>query len=452
MAQAGTSEIDRLQWGSLRDWGQLVRLPNVFTLLSDCVVATVVAAHLAWPVTAFIPVVVASLCAYWAGMILNDVVDLDEDRESRPDRPLVSGKISVALAGHVANGLLLLGPLIILAVMTFHTSQPIWLGIAFLASVLLSLAIRGYDSPIKRTPLGPPLMGMCRALNILMVGFSMLAVSGTGDEAIPSEPPPLAQRGHALLLISNRSSTSDRGFGNGLLNQIPNNQSSVETYRPADKFRSDPIPAEDPASAQGVPGGMGTAGPDTPGTDSAGTTDLPLTIPAADPLNAGDSISKPAGRASALHSLPNEIFPKPLLALAAGIGIYIFGVTVYARREEKESSPAGLVLGILLEVVGLVIIGCLPMWAAEDQPWTLNPRQGYPLLITLIGATVVNRGLAGVRHPVPRKVQLAVKHAILTLILIDAAVVLMWAGAWYGMLVVALLLPALSSAIRFRST
>ncbi|MEZ6074969.1 MAG: hypothetical protein R3C56_04610 [Pirellulaceae bacterium] len=47
---------------------------------------------------------------------------------------------------------------------------------------------------------------------------------------------------------------------------------------------------------------------------------------------------------------------------------------------------------------------------------------------------------------------MAVKHAILTLILIDAAVVLMWAGPWYGSAVAALLLPALSSAIRYRST
>ena len=37
-----------LAWGELRDWLQLVRLPNVFTLLSDCVAAAVVAVGLAW--------------------------------------------------------------------------------------------------------------------------------------------------------------------------------------------------------------------------------------------------------------------------------------------------------------------------------------------------------------------------------------------------------------------
>ena len=35
-------EIDELQWGTLRDWGQLVRLPNSFTLISDTVAAATI--------------------------------------------------------------------------------------------------------------------------------------------------------------------------------------------------------------------------------------------------------------------------------------------------------------------------------------------------------------------------------------------------------------------------
>lgn len=361
------ADVDHLHWGRLHDWAQLVRLPNVFTLLADCLAAAIVAAGLTWPLSAFLPTLLASLLAYWAGMILNDVVDLEEDREHRPDRPLVSGRISPVIAGHVASGMLLVGPILILAVMTTHASLPLWMGIAFLASVLLSLAVRTYDSPLKRTPLGPPLMGLCRTLNILMVGFSMLAVT----------------RGTSLA-----------------------------------------------AAQVSVPG-------DAPAVEK-------LLVDSLLPADARESVVIP--------ELPDVIFPRPLLVLAVGIGIYIFGVTVYARREERDSSPMWLLLGVLLEIGGLVVIGCLPFWAAEDQVWTLNPRQGYPLLILLIGLTVANRGIAGVLHPVPRKVQLAVKHAILTLILIDAAVVLMWAGAWYGCGVVMLLLPALSSSLRFRST
>lgn len=318
--------VDRLHWGSLADWSQLVRLPTAFTLLADVLAASIVAVGGIAPLGAGCLVLAASLCAYWAGMILNDVVDLEEDRQSRPTRPLAADRISPVIAGHVATGMLLVGPLMILAATTFFPSQPLWMGAAFACAVLLSLAVRAYDSPLKHTPLGPPLMGGCRALNILMVGCAMLSVNETAA------------------------------------------------------------------------------------------------------------------------------LPRSLVAMAIGMGLYITGVTLYARREERESSRIGLGVGLMFEVAGLVVIACLPLWADPPRAWTLDPRQGYPLLIGLIGLTVVNRGLAGVRHPVPRKVQLAVKHALLTLILLDAAIAMMWAGPWYGAAVAALLLPALAAAVRVRAT
>lgn len=325
-AASDPAEVDHLQWGTLRDWCELVRLPNVFTLFSDCIAAAIVAGTYLLPVTALVPTVVASLFAYWAGMILNDVVDIEEDKQHRPDRPLAANRISPTIAGHVATGLLLIVPILILGTTTLHTSQPLWMGAAFLSAVLLSLCIRSYDSVLKSTPIGPVLMGLCRSLNILMVGCTLFAV---------------------------------------------------------------------------------------------GTV---------------------------------EVLPQALVYLAGGIGLYIIGVTIYAQREESDSHATGLFLGLILEGAGLVVIGCLPRWAPEDMAWTLDPSRGYPLLIGLIGVTILNRGFAGVLHPVSRKVQLAVKHAILSLILIDAAIVLMWAGPWYGCAVVLLLLPALTSAIRFRST
>lgn len=323
----GDLPIDALHWGSLREWAQLVRLPNIFTLFSDGLAAAIVATGLLVPLTALLPTLAASLCAYWAGMILNDVVDLEEDRRERPTRPLASGAISPVIAGHIANGMLLVAPILILAVTTFHTTDPLWMGAAFVAAVLLVLTVRLYNSSLKQTLLGPLLMGLCRGLNILMVGWTMFSVS------------------------------------------------------------------------------------------------------------------------------PGEQFPRPLLFFALGIGLYILGVTIYAHREEKQSYQAGLVGGLLLELAGLIVIAYLPYTATPPGPlWTLDPVRGYPLLVGLIGLTVLNRGFAGVLHPVSRKVQLAVKHAILTLILIDAAVVVMWAGTWYGAAIALLMIPALFSAVRFRST
>lgn len=319
-------DLDELNWGTFGDWAQLVRLPNSFTLISDTTAASLIVGSFLMPVTTFVLTLLASFCAYWAGMILNDVVDIEEDRLSRPSRPLPAGRVSPVLAGHVANGMLLIGPLLILFATTFHTSQKLWMGAAFASAILLSLTVRSYNSPLKHTFVGPVLMGLCRSLNILMAGCCMLSV-GESDMA-----------------------------------------------------------------------------------------------------------------------------PTALVWYAVAIGVYIMGVTVYAKREESDSGAGLLTFGVILEAAGLVLLAGFPVWSKTVHPWHLDPKLTYPLLMGLIGLTVVQRGLLGINHPVPRKVQLAVRHAILTLILIDAAVAAMWAGPWYGGAVALMLMPALLSALRFRST
>ncbi len=320
------ADLDELHWGTLGDWAQLVRLPNSFTLISDTTAASLIIGSYLMPVPAFVLTLLASFCAYWAGMILNDVVDIEEDRIARPTRPLPAGRISPVVAGHVANGMLLIGPLLILIATTVYSSQKLWMGAAFASACLLSLSVRSYNSALKHTFIGPVLMGLCRSLNILMAGCCMLAV--------------------------------------------------------------------------------------------------------------GES----------------KLEPIALVWYAAAIGVYIMGVTVYAKREETDSQVGMLTLGLCFEVAGLVLLAAFPIWSQTEHAWQLDPNLTYPLLMGLIGFTVVQRGMMGVNHPVPRKVQLAVRHAILTLILIDAAVAAMWAGPWFGGAVALLLMPALVSALRFRST
>ncbi|MCA9193687.1 MAG: UbiA family prenyltransferase [Planctomycetales bacterium] len=320
------SPVDELNWGRLADWAELVRLPNIFTLISNCIVAALVAIDSLGPGLTFVPVLLASMFFYWAGMILNDVVDIEKDREHRPSRPLPSGRISPVVAGHVATGFLLISPIIVLAITNFRKTPPLWMGAAFGSAVLLSLSIRAYDSILKSTPIAPILMGLCRTLNILMVGFTCLA------------------------------------------------------------------------------------------------------------LNAAETL------------------PPPLLAYSAAIGIYIFGVTIFARREDRQSWRAQLVFGLLFVLAGLTVIAILPRWAPENRNWPLPPLGGYLILVTLLGLTVAHRAVAAIAHPVPRKVQLSVRHAILSLIFIDATVGLMWGGTWYGILIVLLLLPTFASALKYRST
>ncbi len=86
------------------------------------------------------------------------------------------------------------------------------------------------------------------------------------------------------------------------------------------------------------------------------------------------------------------------------------------------------------------------------QQWQLDPWRAYPLLVGLVGVTVLNRGIQAVSHPVPRKVQLAVKHAILTLVLLGAAVAALSGGPIFGGSIAALLIPAMLIGAKFRST
>lgn len=141
---------------------QLVRLPNVFTAIADIMMGFLVTVGIFKP--QLVLLILASCSLYCAGMILNDVMDYDVDKEQRPSRPLPSGRIDVEWAKRLGFGLLGLGVAIATSV------SPASGGIAF----ALAIAIYAYDGPLKRTPLAPWVMGSCRALNVLL-GMSMAA-------------------------------------------------------------------------------------------------------------------------------------------------------------------------------------------------------------------------------------------------------------------------------------
>ena len=162
----------------LRAWAQLVRIPNTLTACADVLAGFTLAAGAWWQFTGIAPSLVAvalsSICLYWAGMVLNDVHDLAVDTAQRRNGPLVSGLIAVGTACKAGWALLLMG--IALASVsayllpTTDTTIPYWIVIG--TATVLATAIVAYDSPLKATPIGPILMGVCRGLNLL-VGVSL---------------------------------------------------------------------------------------------------------------------------------------------------------------------------------------------------------------------------------------------------------------------------------------
>lgn len=142
----------------LRTWLQLVRAPNLFTVPGDPVAGYLLASFGALE-PGLLWAVLASLCFYAAGLLLNDLADVAEDRAERPNRPLPSGAagpgaVRAVMLLFFASGLGLCGCL-----------GPWALGVG----AALTIAIAAYNLRSKRhAVLGPLNMGLCRGLSLLL--------------------------------------------------------------------------------------------------------------------------------------------------------------------------------------------------------------------------------------------------------------------------------------------
>jgi 4-hydroxybenzoate polyprenyltransferase len=315
----------------LQSYLELLRLPNVFTAVADVAMGFFFV-HASWAFSndvphAILPIGVwtiallasASALLYSAGMVLNDVFDLELDREEQPYRPLPSGRIPPGSARWLGWQLLTLGVMLASGAAVVLGKYPpartdsfilSWLP-AIVAAALAVLVVL-YNAGLKRTPLGPVAMGGCRMLNVLL-GMSVLR-----------EP------------------------------------WRIEHW-----------------------------------------------------------------------------------AVAAGIGIYIAGVTWFARNDARRSDRRQLIAATLVMLTGVGVVGGLP-WLT-DELWILRVVQPemwrwYMIVALLVGFVLV-RCLSAIIEPSPGPVRAAVRRSITALIFLDAAACFAGAGQFYAILVAVLVVP-----------
>lgn len=137
---------------------QLLRLPTVFTAMADILLGFILTHRSLEPWPKFAGLLAASSCLYLSGMVFNDVFDLRQDRLERPTRPIASGRVSIGSAVLLGLALMIIG------IGAAWTVGP-W---SLAVSGCLVPAILGYDGVLKRTPLGPLGMGLCRFLNVML--------------------------------------------------------------------------------------------------------------------------------------------------------------------------------------------------------------------------------------------------------------------------------------------
>ena len=143
---------------NLKPYLQLVRLPNLFTAAADSLAGFLMVRGALDRPSLWLPLCLASMAIYAAGIALNDLCDYRIDLEERPGRPLPSGRVTRRFAGGFGAIAMAMG--IGLAALSSPRS-------AIVAGALAGCVLL-YNLGLKRTPLGPIAMGSCRGLNLAL--------------------------------------------------------------------------------------------------------------------------------------------------------------------------------------------------------------------------------------------------------------------------------------------
>jgi 4-hydroxybenzoate polyprenyltransferase len=142
---------------TMRGYLELLRPPNIITAVADVLAGFAVSGlgntrALPW-------LLVATACLYGGGVVLNDVFDRHVDAVERPERPIPGRRVGVRNAAILGAVLLATG------VVSASRANGAALTIAAATAGFVLL----YDGWAKRHALaGPAVMGLCRALNLLL--------------------------------------------------------------------------------------------------------------------------------------------------------------------------------------------------------------------------------------------------------------------------------------------
>jgi 4-hydroxybenzoate polyprenyltransferase len=127
------------------------------------------------------------------------------------------------------------------------------------------------------------------------------------------------------------------------------------------------------------------------------------------------------------------------LCIAAGLALYILGVTVFARNEAGDIKRSGLMVGVLLLLCGLG----LDAWTIWRSPSPESVIQGSLMALLLFTLNILMRVTSVISKPSPRLVQKTVGLLLLSIIFLDAIIVFALTGnSRLAVLTIALVAPA----------
>jgi 4-hydroxybenzoate polyprenyltransferase len=140
-------------------------------------------------------------------------------------------------------------------------------------------------------------------------------------------------------------------------------------------------------------------------------------------------------------SVAGEFPPGWGLLLAVVVGVYVTGVTLFARSEATVSNQTDLTTAAAVIGASLLLALAVPALAQAraEYVWT---SLLFPYLLVAFGFYLALAVVPAIRSPAPNRVQSAVKRALLGLVLLDAILASSVVGP-FGLLLALLILPGL---------
>lgn len=142
-------------------------------------------------------------------------------------------------------------------------------------------------------------------------------------------------------------------------------------------------------------------------------------------------------------SVSAEPWTAPLWVIAGGVGLYIVGVTAFARREAAESSRVQLSVGLVILLAGIATVASAPSVATGNEWPPFHVQANWYVFWALFGMLIAYRCLRAVMDPRRELVQAAVRNSIFALVIMDAAACLAVQEMVWGIVIVLLLVPML---------
>ncbi|HIM31700.1 MAG TPA: hypothetical protein EYG57_19395 [Planctomycetes bacterium] len=132
------------------------------------------------------------------------------------------------------------------------------------------------------------------------------------------------------------------------------------------------------------------------------------------------------------------------IMIAGGIGVYIAGITWFARTEAAEASHRGrLSFALVHMLIGISLLMLFPEWSQGERKWFLGSESQFFLLILILAIPVARRAAIAIANPAPGKVQAVIKQGIFSLIVFDAGITLMVAPWYFAIAILLLLIPTI---------